>query len=131
MLVRPKDITPVQMKTGPNTANVQGQRRRAAAPIGEGGQNHGGRTDYKTTPPLFRARCRNSAVFGNFWTRWGVVHYARAHTRPHRGNSPLICPPQRARAKNPLFSQETPVFGGKRTNTGNYTPERGKVSKTA
>lgn len=75
MLVRPKDITPVQMKTGPNTANVQGQRRRAAAPIGEGGQNHGGRTDCKTTPPQSRARCRNSAILGSFFS-----HYARAHT---------------------------------------------------
>ena len=79
MLVRPKDITPVQMKTGPNTANVQGQRRRAAAPIGEGGKNHGGRTNCKTTPPLFRARCQNCTVLGPFFS-----HYARAH----RFNSP-------------------------------------------
>lgn len=84
--------------------------------------------------PLPRPRGR-AVEIRRFLGTFGPVGGSRimhAHTHARTGaTAPLICPPQRARAKTPLFSQETPVFGGKRTNTGNYTPERGKVSKTA
>ena len=53
-----------------------------------------------------------------------------AHTHARTGTTPPpTCRPQRARAKQRVIFSEFPVFGGKRTNTGNYTPERGKCLK--
>lgn len=75
LLSRPENLNPLRVVI------------RWPPPQGEGGQNHNGRIFYKTTPPLFRARCQNSAILGG-----RPSHNARAH----RGNST---------PKNALFSR--------------------------
>lgn len=127
-LVFAEDLEGLQGKTGGNTGVLRGGRRTHR---GIGVSIFLRRPDCKTTPPLFRARCQNSAVFGNFWTRWGVVHNARAHTRPHRSNSPPICPPQRASARNPVISSGNRRIWTNGTDTGDYIPERLKRPKNA